>query len=87
MDHNASTWYFMCFLQWTCAPVIVILTSAYVHRPKRSFHSELGENSTATADEHLGRPMVSDSLSLVGTNRHVHFFIYWSKYHTMVIRW
>jgi hypothetical protein len=28
---------------------------------------ELGENSTAV-DEHLGRPTVSDSLWLVGTN-------------------
>jgi hypothetical protein len=35
--------------------------------------AELGENSTA-ADEHLGRPTVSDSLWLVGTNQRVHFF-------------
>jgi hypothetical protein len=34
---------------------------------------ELGENSTA-ADEHLGRPTVSDSLWLVGTNWRFHFF-------------
>jgi hypothetical protein len=29
--------------------------------------TELGGNSTAT-DEHLGRPTISDSLWLVGTN-------------------